>query len=98
MGYYAKIEPNNLVSQVIVAEYNFIQGLPGKWIETWMDGGHRKNYAGIGYTYNESLDAFIAPHPKTTNPMNDKEYVFDAETCRWVCTSPEENLPPGATE
>jgi hypothetical protein len=42
----------------------------------------RGNYAGIGYTYNESLDAFIAPKPEPTDEIAD--WVLDEETFSWV--------------
>jgi hypothetical protein len=42
----------------------------------------RKNYAGIGYTYDETLDAFIPPKP-------DGSWVLDEETCLWVAAEPE---------
>jgi hypothetical protein len=42
----------------------------------------RKNYAGIGYTYDEALDAFIAPKPEPTDEI--AEWVLDEDTCLWV--------------
>ena len=39
--------------------------------------GFRKNYAGIGYTYDETRDAFIAPEPEGN-------IGFDEETCQWI--------------
>ena len=42
----------------------------------------RGNYAGIGYTYDEALDAFIAPKPEPTNEV--AEWVLDEETFTWV--------------
>ena len=48
-----------------------------KWIETSIDGSSRKNFAGVGYTYDEGKDAFIPPKPGP-------DYVFDEDTCRWV--------------
>ena len=42
----------------------------------------RKNYAGIGYTYDENLDAFIAPKPEPTDEIAD--WVLDEDTCLWV--------------
>lgn len=50
----------------------------GTWKQTSYNGNIRKNYAGIGYTYDPALDAFIAPQP---NP----KCVFDSDTCRWIC-------------
>lgn len=42
----------------------------------------RKNYAGIGYTYDEGLDAFIPPKPEPTDEVAD--WVLDEDTCLWV--------------
>lgn len=84
MSHFAKIE-NNIVTQVIVAEEDFILLLEGKWIQTSYNtrgGKHpenkplRKNYAGIGYIYDESRDAFIPPKP------NDS-WILNEETCLW---------------
>ena len=44
----------------------------------------RKNYAGIGFTYDPQRDAFIAPQPEGN-------FVFDEETCVWVCLDLPEN-------
>ena len=75
MAHYAKIV-NNIVTQVIVAEADFFDSFidtsPGKWIQTSYNthaGVHsdsdgtplRKNFAGIGFTYDETKDAFIPP-------------------------------------
>ena len=78
MSHYAQIDENNIVINVIVAEEDFIQsgsvGDPNSWIQTSYNtygnvhqlGGTplRKNYAGIGYTYDSILDAFIPPKPR----------------------------------
>ena len=62
MSYYAKIE-NNIVTKVIVAEADFfdtfVDDTAGQWLETKMDGSIRKNYAGIGFSYDSTKDAFI---------------------------------------
>ena len=86
MSHYAKIE-NNLVVEVIVAEQDFINTLSGEWVQTSYNtqgGVHRlggtplrKNYAGIGYTYDRIRDAFIPPKP-------DEEHTFDEFTCLWI--------------
>jgi len=52
----------------------------GRWIKTSYNGRIRKNFAGIGYFYDEARDAFIPPRPG-------EDAVFDEETCRWI-------LPP----
>jgi len=77
--YFAQIE-DNTVTQVIVADQSFVDSLGGTWVETFMDGGSRKNYAGIGYTYDSEKDAFIAPQPFPSWTLND-----DA---RWVAPVP----------
>lgn len=46
------------------------------WVQTSYNATIRKNYAGIGYTYDASLDAFIPPQP-------DSSCIFNPETCKW---------------
>ena len=46
------------------------------WRQTSYNGNFRKNYAGIGYTYNAELDAFIAPRPFAS-------WILDTETAQW---------------
>jgi len=54
----------------------------GEWIQTSYNGNIRKNYAGIGYTYDPIRDAFIPPKPKEGN------WELDEETCRWIEIAP----------
>ena len=89
MAHYAKVN-NGIVEQVIVAEAEFfntfVDSSPGQWIQTSYNthggihalGGTplRKNYAGVGYTYDATLDAFIAPKPYAS-------WILDTETCLW---------------
>lgn len=89
MAHYAKIQ-DNIVTQVIVAEQEFFETFvdtsPGEWIQTSYNthgGVHsqggtplRKNYAGIGFTYDRTLDAFIPPKPFNS-------WILDEETCLW---------------
>lgn len=51
-------------------------GLGANWKQTSYNGTFRKNYAGIGYTYDAARDAFIAPQPFAS-------WVLNEETCRW---------------
>lgn len=51
-------------------------GLTGRWIQTSYNGRFRKNYAGIGYTYDEIRDAFIPPQPYPS-------WLLDETTCLW---------------
>ena len=75
MAYFAKLDENNIVTQVIVADQEYITSQEGTWLETANDG-YRKNYAGIGYTYDESRDAFITPKPFNS-------WVLNEDTCIW---------------
>ena len=89
MAHYAKVQ-NGLVTKVIVAEAEFFETFvdtsPGEWIQTSYNtkgGQHtlggtplRKNYAGIGFTYDAQLDAFVPPKPYAS-------WVLDEETCLW---------------
>jgi len=50
--------------------------LGGTWVKTSYNGNIRKNYAGIGYTYDKDRDAFISPKPYAS-------WVLDENTCRW---------------
>ena len=91
MAHFAKIE-NGLVMQVIVAEQDFIDtGVLGSgWIQTsynthggvHANGGTplRKNYAGIGFTYDRTRDAFIPPKPYASWTLNESTCLWDAPT------------------
>jgi hypothetical protein len=82
MSHFAKVE-NGIVTQVIVAEQDVIDsGLFGMgWVQTSYNNNIRKNYAGIGYTYDEIRDAFISPQPYTS-------WVLNETTCRWEAPIP----------
>lgn len=88
MTIYAKVN-DGLVEQVIIAEpefFNtFVDDSAGEWVETKTDGSIRKNYAGIGYTYNRTLDAFIPEKPYPS-------WVLDEETCLWEAPT---SMPTG---
>jgi len=89
MAHYAKVN-DGIVTKVIVAEADFfdtfVDDSPGKWIQTSYNthgGEHslggtplRKNFAGIGYTYDSTRDAFIAPKPYPS-------WTLDEDTCLW---------------
>jgi hypothetical protein len=74
-----------------------VDNLGGTWIKTsynTVDGVHiqggtplRKNFASIGYTYDEERDAFIAPKPEPVDLIyGTYDFVFDEEKCSWVPT------------
>ena len=88
MAHYAFIT-DGIVIEVItgIDETELIEGLdPETWYgnfrgqvckRTSYHRNIRKNYAGIGYTYDQTRDAFIAPEPAN-------QIGFDEETCRWI--------------
>ena len=89
MAHFAKVT-DGIVTQVIVAEPDFFKTFtdtsPGEWIQTsyntyggvHKNGGtpFRKNYAGIGYTYDQQRDAFIPPKPYPS-------WILDEQSCLW---------------
>ncbi len=87
MSHWAEIDENNIVLRVTVGDNNdpagdegyqwLIDNLGGAWIKTSYNGNIRKNFAGIGYTYDANRDAFIAPEPNNA-------IGFDEDTCRWI--------------
>lgn len=93
MSHFAKVVDGK-VTQVIVAEPEFFQTFvdssPGEWLQTSYNthgGQHRnggtplrKNYAGIGYSYDRTKDAFIPPKPFASWVLNDDTCLWDAPT------------------
>jgi hypothetical protein len=84
MAHFAQLDENNRVLQVIVVSNEHEQNgeqwchefVGGRWKQTSYNGRIRKNYAGIGHTYDEQRDAFIAPKPYTS-------WTFNEDTCQW---------------
>lgn len=78
--YFAEIDQMGTVLRVIVADQAFIDsgavGNPARWIETKIDGTARKNYAGVGFTYDSARDAFVPP-------MGRGALVFDEDKAQW---------------
>ena len=62
--YFAQIDENNVVTKVAVVEREFLEANPqrytGRWVETFFDTAG-KTYAGIGFTYDEVSQDFVAP-------------------------------------
>ena len=63
MSHFAEIDENNIVVRVLVAEQDFIVTMPGRWVQTSYNNHIRKQYAGIGYSYDPAADVFVAPQP-----------------------------------
>ena len=91
MAHFAQLDQNNIVTQVIVANEELLDNdieseskgiefctnlLGGTWKQTSYNQKIRKNYASVGYVYDEGRDAFIAP--KTYN-----SWLLDETTCQW---------------
>ena len=97
MAHFAKIE-DNIVTQVIVVPDNAEDrgqdylandlGLGGTWVQTSYNARIRKNYAGVGFTYDSVRDAFIAPKPFNS-------WELDEETCKWEPPIPKPFIPEG---
>ena len=111
MAHYAKVT-NGIVTEVIAAEADFfdsfIDTTPGEWLQTsynTLGGEHpegnplRKNFAGVGFTYDVDKDAFIPPQPYISWTLNEDTcqweapvaypedgnvYTWDEETLSWV--------------
>jgi len=93
MAHFAQIQ-NNIVTQVIVAEQDVINsglfGDPASWIQTsynTLNGVHllggtplRKNFAGVGYTYDPVADEFNPPIEVVAQPVDNNEVASTAET------------------
>jgi len=91
MSHWAELDSNNIVTRVLVGDNNepdegeaFMNSLGGIWVKTSYNAatnGFRKNYAGIGYSYDAGRDAFIPPKPEC-HPL---AVNFDEQTCTWSC-------------
>jgi hypothetical protein len=89
MAHFAQLDDNNIVLQVIVVADEHEQNgeqwchefAGGRWKQTSRSGRIRKNFAGIGYTYDEQRDAFIPPRPFPSWTLNE-------DTCRWESSNP----------
>ena len=108
MAHYAFIDSNNVVTEVIVGvdETELIEGTdPETWygnfrgqqcVRTSYNGTIRKQYAGIGYTYDDLRDEFVAPQPfeswtlnenndwQPPTPKPDGNYYWSEEDLEWV--------------
>jgi len=114
LAHFAKIENNVVTQVIVVANKDtadangvekeyigaaFCEKLfGGTWKQTSYNGNFRKNYAGIGYTYNADIDAFVPPKPFASWVLNNETaqweapvpmpeggmYSWDEETTSWV--------------
>jgi hypothetical protein len=112
MAHFAQIDTNNIVTTVIKVNDNEIlvdeieveqKGIDfchslfgGVWVQTSYNGNIRKQYAGIGYTYDADADEFVAPQPfpswtldsnndwQAPTPKPEGSFTWDEETLAWV--------------
>ena len=112
MAHWAELDENNVVLRVLVGDNNdpngdegyqwLLDNLGGTWVQTSYNAatnGFRKNFAGIGYTYDEELDAFVPPKPFESWVLNEETalweppvpyptdgelYAWDEEITSWV--------------
>lgn len=97
MAHAAKIE-DGVVTEVLVVPdaqehrvHDYLAndlGLGGTWVQTSYNARIRKNYAGIGFTYDSVRDAFIPPKCHDVA-------VLDEDTCLWTCTDPTHTIIMG---
>ena len=113
MAHYAQINDSNIVTQVLVMDNDMeenegeqacvdwlVKNVGGTWVKTSYNHKIRKQYAGIGMTYNAAKDIFISPQPypswsldensdwqpPTPRPDDDQPYLWDEENQVWVET------------
>jgi hypothetical protein len=115
LAHFAQLENNIVTKVIVVSNQDILDEngqeneqkgidfcsnlLGGTWKQTSYNGNIRKNYAGIGYTYDEGRDAFIPPKPfnswtlneetaqweaPTPYPDDGKRYSWDEATTSWV--------------
>jgi hypothetical protein len=87
MAHFAEVNKDNIVVRVLVTDNNdpngdegyqwLLNNLGGTWVKTSYNSNIRKNFAGIGFSYDSKLDAFIPPRPFAS-------WTLDQETCNWI--------------
>ena len=65
--------------------------LGGKWVQTSYNGSIRKRYAGIGYSYNAALDAFVAPKPFASWVLNNESADWEAPVAQPTLTKKQQD-------
>jgi len=109
MAHFAELDADSIVVHVLVVPneqenrgHDYLAtdlGLGGTWVQTSYNATIRKNYAGIGYTFDSGRDAFIPPKPfaswvlneatcnwdaPVARPEDDKMYSWDEATTSWI--------------
>lgn len=99
MSHWAELDSDNKVIRVLVGDNNdpagdegyswLIDNLGGTWIKTSYNGNIRYNFAGIGYQYDDLVDAFIAPKPNCGHA----ELILN-DQYKWECSNAEHEIKP----
>ena len=97
MSHFAELDSDNKVIRILVGDNSmpnegydwFVENLGGTWVQTSYNNNIRKNFAGIGYTYDSTRDAFIPIKPE----CHPSEISLDEQTCQWKCDDRSHNLP-----
>lgn len=84
MAHFAELDENNIVQRVLVTDNDYpgegyewlMETFGGRWVQTSYNATIRKNFASIGFVYDETLDAFIAPKPF-------ESWILNEDTCIW---------------
>jgi hypothetical protein len=106
MAHFAEINDNNIVERVLVVDNSLEHrgadflandlGLGGNWIQTSYNGNFRKQFAGIGFSFDSNADVFIAPKPYASWSLDENydwqppvakpegEFYWDEEIGNWV--------------
>jgi hypothetical protein len=109
MAHFAEIDNDNRVVRVLVTDNNdpagdegyswLVNTFGGRWIQTSYNGNIRKQFAGVGYTYNEEADVFVMPQPFESWELDENfdwqapiakpegDYYWDEATLEWVAES-----------
>ena len=90
MAHWVEIDTDNKVLRVTVGDNNepdegyqwLIDNLGGTWIKASYNANIRKNFPGVGFTYDSIRDAFIPPKPEF-----DANWVINEDTCQWEILS-----------
>lgn len=107
MAHFAELDENNIVLRVLVTDNDFpnegydwlVDNLGGTWVQTSYNANFRKNFAGVGFSYDPERDAFIPPKPfeswtlnedacnweaPVAYPTDGKIYKWDEESLSWI--------------
>lgn len=108
MAHWAELDENNIVTRVTVGDNNdpngdegyqwLLDNLGGRWFQTSYNNNIRKQFANIGYSYDQENDVFITPRPFASwsldenfdwqspvqKPQDNLFYIWDEESLNWI--------------